>query len=221
MNDVRSRTWCTVFYPQSCPDNWISIISNWHIPCFVSPLHDKDINTDGEIKKPHYHLMVMFKSKKSSSQVKLLFDEVSGVGSIAVHDSKAMARYFCHLDNPDKVQYNPADVLEFGGASYAQYIETKADNFKILIEMEQFIVDNDIIYYHEFSNYCRKNRIDWYQALMSTASANHLWRFMRSVEYARCRDNGGDTTTPPHRSKVKGQNDGFKAPDCDIPFDCT
>ena len=42
--DRRSRLWIFIAYPESLPDNWLDIISEWHISCCVSPLHDRDIN---------------------------------------------------------------------------------------------------------------------------------------------------------------------------------
>ena len=45
--DTRSRLWVFVAYPESLPENWLDIIADWHVPCCISPLHDKDINADG------------------------------------------------------------------------------------------------------------------------------------------------------------------------------
>lgn len=47
----RTRNFGTVVYPESAPENWQTILSELCIPCFISPLHDKDINPDGETKK--------------------------------------------------------------------------------------------------------------------------------------------------------------------------
>ena len=58
--DTRSRLWVFVAYPESLPENWLDIIADWHVPCCISPLHDKDINADGEAKKPHYHIVLQF-----------------------------------------------------------------------------------------------------------------------------------------------------------------
>lgn len=66
----RNRIFATVIYPESAPENFKDIISDWHIEAFLSPLHDKDINATGEAKKPHYHLLVKFQGLKSDDQVK-------------------------------------------------------------------------------------------------------------------------------------------------------
>ena len=52
----RSRSYATVVYPESAPD-FLERLNDLKVPCFVSPLHDKDINPTGEAKKPHYHVL--------------------------------------------------------------------------------------------------------------------------------------------------------------------
>ena len=79
--DDRSTNWATVVYPDSAPDNWLQILRDMLIPCFVSPLHDQDYNADGEPKKPHYHVQFCFdsNSKRSRDQIKELTDQIGGV----------------------------------------------------------------------------------------------------------------------------------------------
>ena len=57
--DSRARNWSLVVYPESAPENWRDILDDYHIPWVESPLHDKDINPDGEIKK-HIGILVYF-----------------------------------------------------------------------------------------------------------------------------------------------------------------
>ena len=49
--DVRARTWTFILYPESAPENWRYILDGYHIPWVESPLHDKDVNPDGTVKK--------------------------------------------------------------------------------------------------------------------------------------------------------------------------
>lgn len=64
----RGRNWGIVVYPE----NWKDIIRQE--PIAVSPLHDKDVNPDGEKKKSHYHLVLNYKGNKSFEQI----DEIAG-----------------------------------------------------------------------------------------------------------------------------------------------
>lgn len=64
--DQRARMWTFVVYPESAPENWRDILSDYHIPWVESPLHDKDVNPDGEVKKAHWHIILFFDGKTRS-----------------------------------------------------------------------------------------------------------------------------------------------------------
>ena len=49
------------------------------VPGFISPLHDSDINADGEPKKPHWHVILTFKGLKSYEQVKAITDQLNAL----------------------------------------------------------------------------------------------------------------------------------------------
>lgn len=144
MADDRSRNFATVIYPESCPDNFIDIISDWHLPAFLSPLHDSDINANGEKKKEHYHLLVMFRGKKTRESVKELFEQINGVGCEKVLSIDGYARYLIHIDNPEKAQYKASEVREFGGACYAETIARSADENRKIFELTDLIIEKDI-----------------------------------------------------------------------------
>lgn len=144
MADKRLRVFATILWKESVTENFIQIIDDWHVPAFLSPLHDKDMKEDGTLKKEHWHLMVMFDGKKSDDQVRELFSTVGGVGLERIQSGIGMARYLIHLDNPEKYQYNRSDVTCFGGADYEEYILKSKDEIKFIIELSIMIIDNDI-----------------------------------------------------------------------------
>ena len=156
--DGRARNWACVVYPESAPANWREILAEKMIPAFVSPLHDKDHNPDGEPKKAHYHTMLMFEGKKSAEQVKAIFESIGGVGCIKLDSMRGYARYLCHLDNPEKYQYNPSDVTSFCGADYQYVIGLALDRYKAIREM---------------MDYCAKNGVTSYAELLTVASVEH------------------------------------------------
>ncbi len=136
----------------------------------MSPYHDKDANPDGEPKKPHYHLLITFEGMKTDKQVRELISEVNGVGLEVINSIRGYARYLCHLDNPEKFQYNPDDVVEFGGAEYINLILLETDKVRICAEMVTFIDENDIQSYAEFANYCIMYHYSWFRALTINCS---------------------------------------------------
>ena len=58
--NVKKRNWTFLVYPESAPADWVSKLQATGLPVAISPLHDKDINPDGELKKAHYHVIVCY-----------------------------------------------------------------------------------------------------------------------------------------------------------------
>ena len=106
----RTRNFATIVYEESAPKNWKEILQDFFVPVFISPYHDKDVNPDGTPKKPHWHVLIMFESVKTREQATELFSRINGVGCEKVNSLRGYARYLCHLDNPEKFQYDLDDV---------------------------------------------------------------------------------------------------------------
>lgn len=163
--DSRVRLWATVVYPESAPDNWLSIIGDMMIPCYISPLHDKDLNADKTPKKPHYHVFMIFEGKKSQAQIKEIVSRFGGVGQENILSKRGYARYLCHLDNPEKAQYNTDDVKAFGGLDYESDIGIVINKYKIIKEMVGFVSANNILYYADLLDYASENEPQWFRVL--------------------------------------------------------
>ena len=168
--DNRVRNFATVVYPESAPEDWQEILSQQFVPCFISPLHDKDLNPTGEPKKPHYHVIVMYEGKKSLDQAKDLFDMFGGVGCEVIQSIRGYARYLCHLDNPEKAQYLPDQVRSLCGADYSATIGLVTDKYKAIDEIMDFCDEMGIYSYRDLMQYCRKERRDWFRVLCDNGS---------------------------------------------------
>lgn len=162
----RKRNFGFLIYPDSAPTNWKELLSDTHIPAFVSPLHDKDVNADGTIKKAHYHVMLMYEGVKTDKQVEEVKNLLGGVGNEIIHSLRGYARYLTHKDNPEKAQYNDKDILSFSGANYREVVMLPTDADAIVSEMTLYIDKYFIYSFRQFFNYCRDNKEDWYYALL-------------------------------------------------------
>ena len=165
MDKKRTRNWSTVVYPESAPENWKSALQEQCIPAFISPLHDNDLNTNGELKKGHFHVMLLFDGVKTQEQVQEIFTLIGGVGIEPVNCVRAYARYLCHLDNPEKAQYDIKDVLSYSGADYSTIISLASDKYSAIGEMIEFCIQNGIDSYAELLMYSKNNRFDWFKVL--------------------------------------------------------
>lgn len=167
----KTRNWVSIVYPESAPDGWIDILSDSHVPAIVSPLHDKDINPGtNETKKPHHHVMIMFDGPKDEPFARAIFESIGGVGCEAVNSVRGQARYFCHMDNPEKAAYSQEDIKAFSGANYTELIALPSDKYKILGEMMDWVEENDIRSYRDLMVYARGQKQDWFQCLCDSGT---------------------------------------------------
>lgn len=169
--DTRSRNFATVVYPESAPEDWQDILARHCVPAFISPLHDRDVNPGGEPKKPHYHVVLMFEGKKSIPQVTEIFESIGGVGCEVVKSIRGYARYLCHLDNPEKAQYNIDDVRSIA-SDYIGTIGLAIDKHVALGEMQDFCEKYNIYSFYLLCRYARENRTDWYRVLCEIGRAH-------------------------------------------------
>lgn len=177
---LQVRNYGTIVYPESAPDNWLDIVEELAIPCFVSPLHDSDIDGDGNPKKPHFHLMFMFGGKKTSKQFLEIVKQFGGVGWKQLDDLRGAARYLCHLDSRNKALYEISDVLSFGGADYIETISCMADKFGAIADMQDYVDATKCYSYAALCRYARQAKPDWYRALNTNATVV-MKEYIRSV----------------------------------------
>ena len=175
----RTRNYATVVYPESAPENWQMILQEQCVPALISPIHNKDINSDGELKKEHYHVMIMFDGVKTQEQAREVFDLIGGVGVEPIKSVRAYARYLCHLDNPDKTRYKIDDVLSLSGADYNTMISLASDKYSAIGEMIDFCIQNCIDSYAELLLYAKDNRVDWFHVLCDNGTVTMV-QFLKS-----------------------------------------
>ena len=163
--ETRVRNYATVVYPESAPADWVNKLEDVKVSAFISPLHDQDFNPDGEVKKSHYHVIIMFDGVKTEAQAREVFDSIGGVGCEAVKSIRAYARYLCHLDNPEKTQYSIEDVKSLCGADYSHTIGLAIDKYKAIGEMIDYCCEANVISYSDLLEYARSERFDWFRIL--------------------------------------------------------
>ena len=167
---TRFRVFASIGYPESLKKDWKEILTETHVPVLISPLHDKDITPDGEPKKPHHHIILMFDGKKTVQQAKAIFDSIGAVGCEVVNSTRGQARYLCHLDNPDKAQYSVKDVVALNGADYSTIISLPSDKYGAIREMIAFIEHNDVLSFYELLQWASDNKEEWFRALCDSSA---------------------------------------------------
>jgi len=195
-NDRKSRAWGFILYPDSPDDlTLFDQIESTHIPCVVSPLHDSDMWTAedeaknsehkaGTLKKAHYHAMWVFDGPARLSQAQKLCEVfgdhctkmIQPIGSIS-----AMTRYFAHLDNPQKHQYDPAEIMAFNGASVTlQRALTPEETAQVVREIVHWCRERHCVEYADLLEFSLAHNPDWAQVVMSrTIMINAYLRSLR------------------------------------------
>lgn len=174
--DGRARSWTAVVYPESAPENWRDILDGHHFPWAESPLHDQDVDANGEVKKAHWHLLMYFEGKKGYEQVKAYTDELNAPIPQVVASSRAMVRYMAHLDNPDKVQYDPAQIIGHGGLDLEELLapspaRSAAARYACIRDMIRYIKANDVTELMDLLEYAMEERYeDWYPLLCDNSA---------------------------------------------------
>lgn len=182
----RTRNFASIVYPESAPENWMQILTDQFVPAFISPLHNKDFNPTGEVKKEHYHIILTYDSVKELEQAQEIFTLIGGVGCEKVQSIRGYARYLCHLDNPDKTQYEVSEVRSLCGADYNSVIGLVTDKYKSISEMIDFCEDNDVISYSQLLIYCRMERFDWFRVLCDNGTVV-IKEFLKSRAWTQSR----------------------------------
>lgn len=149
--NVKKRNWAFVLYPDSAPKNWRELLAQSGLQCAISPLHDRDLNPTGEPKKPHYHVILVYGNPTTYNNVKGFTNGRMGQTiPQALEQVQGYYRYFTHEDNPEKAQYNKADIQTLNGFDIRDFADlTKSDVVKLKREIQAFIRDNEIYEYSE------------------------------------------------------------------------
>lgn len=195
-NDRKSRAWGFIYYPESPDDlTFFEQIESTHIPCVVSPLHDSDMWTAedeaknsehkaGTLKKAHFHAMWVFDGPARLSQAQKLCEVfgdhctkmIQPIGSIS-----AMTRYFAHLDNPQKHQYDPANIVGLNGAQVTlQRALTPEETTQVVREIVAWCRERRCVEYADLLEFSLAHNPDWAQVVMSrTIMINAYLRSLR------------------------------------------
>jgi len=148
--NVKKRNWAFVLYPESAPADWFEQLQQRGVVGAVSPLHDKDVNEDEERtpKKPHYHVLLVYKGPTAYSVVKALTDDLGQPRPQAIEQLGGYYRYLTHQDNPDKYQYDAKDIRTLGGFQIGDYVElSRSDVTRIIKELTVYIRQEHITEY--------------------------------------------------------------------------
>ena len=200
--DNRARIWVAIVYPESAPQNWRDILDDEHVEWAESPLHDSDVNPGtGEVKKPHWHIVIAFDGKKSYEQVCELLKPLNGPIPKRCHALKGAVRYFAHLDNPEKHQYPTSAIIGHGGFDVqASLAPSASQRYEMIKEMQDWVKANGVLEMEILMDEARENHYEDWWPLLCDSAAYVMSMYVRSKRHraettaaaqTKCRRGGG------------------------------
>lgn len=100
-----------------------------------------------------------------------------------VRNMRSLLRYFCHLDNPEKFQYDTQDLRSFNGFNIEDRLYSQSDSVVILDDILDYIESNQIYSFWELVNYCRKNNREWFSVLIRRDISGFVRDCIKSFTY--------------------------------------
>lgn len=194
---TKGRDWTFIIYPESAPKNWREILDDTHMKWIESPLHDKDINPDGELKKPHWHVLLTSDGPITDVAVKKIVEPLNAPIPKKVGSARGLVRYMIHLDNPEKYQYSRDEIVGHGGADVESYFElTKTNKISVMKDIVTYIYENEIDNYADFLMICIQKSDEWFDVAINnnTLAINKMidgiWQKKRYKDFKDVNRNG-------------------------------
>lgn len=200
----RHRNWQMILYPESCAEDWKEYLIESGVSWIASPLHDSDLNDDGSLKKPHYHVYITYAAQVNYKDV--LSDVANPIGAVfpdldnvvVIKDMKSAICYLTHDGFNDKALYSQSLISKspsFDIDRFTQITEDEQD--EILFQIIDFIEESDIHEIRDLIQYCRFNNHDWFRVIKhKTLFFNHYITSKRNKEKENAKaDESGSSVT--------------------------
>lgn len=203
----RTRNWSVIVYPESAPENWREYLDDLHLEWIESPLHEFDVNADGEVKKAHWHVLILFGGVKSYEQASEVVKPLNGSIPQRCHNAKAQVRYFAHLDNPEKYQYSVSDIRPHGGVDLSEMLRpSSSERYTLIGEMMEWVKLNGVTEFADLIDFALVEHPDDWLPLLCDSCAIIMSTYITSCRYrAEARRQQKTAAPPTQQANNQGQ----------------
>lgn len=186
-NTDDGRYWEYVVYPDSAPSDWMYQIEMTGLKVAISPLHDKDVieGTD-EPKKPHWHVLCIWKNKTTFKHAISLCDMFNSPVPMRKEDVQGAFDYHTHKNHANKAQYDDRDRKLLNGLVKSDITKLTEDDIRIMTAEIIAIIRSEEIYeyghlvdylldhqLHEFFSWVTSHTIMFDKYVTSRRHANY------------------------------------------------
>lgn len=187
----KARWYHCIVYPEhwETKEDLYKDLEKFGVPCALSPLHDKDVKETGEIKKAHYHLTLYWSGQCTPYRVYTslcgALGEDTFYGLEVVNNANTDIRYFCHLENPEKAQYNIDDIKDFNGFKSGKYLkESMVSDVDTVRQIKKIIKENNILFFNELDDFLDDNYPLLYEEFVTSRNVSRQVKdYIKGREY--------------------------------------
>lgn len=159
--------------------------------------HDLDKDDDGELKPPHYHLLLHFKTACSvNSCIKYILSKQNVFGEECVSPHGAF-EYLWHKNNPEKYQYDRSVVVTHNAVYWDRFLPDIRDRTNIdfiedllngvdMVTMAKRYGRDYMKNYRAYEDFVEESkRRERYAACQKSCDQRLPWQYQNFVSYAK------------------------------------
>lgn len=116
------------------------LMSKDNILYYMYILHDRDVDDNGDLKVPHFHISLILRCARKKSTVANYFKIPNNDGIIqnclceVTESNSRVANYLTHKDEPDKYQYSADELKSNNLLKFTSEEECSNDNCLAIID---------------------------------------------------------------------------------------
>lgn len=180
----KGKFWSAVLYQEGLVEDWQECIGERLQLPGVYVIHDKDLDKDGDARKPHVHVMICFNNTTTQRCAKNLLLKLAKEGAQpiarggeieSVHSVRNMFEYFIH--NTDdarkkgKHQYDAKNRVCFNGFDIGLYEQTSIEEkSQMCMELCDWIAEQGFTNFAKFYRSVRTEFDSGYFKVVQTYS---------------------------------------------------
>lgn len=96
-----------------------------------------------------------------------------------------MAQYLCHMNNPEKAQYDTTEIQRYciDEEKLVQYLGGSYNKHQVIREMKQYCRENEIIYFSDLCDYAEEYHPETWEKALNDCAAYIMDKYIKGLSY--------------------------------------
>lgn len=177
----KARYWGGILYPENMRENWEEDVGHTLQVPYAYCVHDADLQSTGEERKPHIHMMICYPNTTTARAAYMVLDKLSKDGCHclstveSIHSVRHMYEYLIHntedCRKKGKHQYEPAARITGNNFDIGCFEQvSQADKAHMCQELCDMIIERQITNFADFYLFVMTNYDMAYFDILKTYS---------------------------------------------------